>query len=114
MVPYLTDASNMPGGHAEKLFVPENEGEIVEILREANEKRIPVTVSGARTGTVGGAVPFGGWVISLEKLNRIESIDKDKDASFSTDEEEGLVDIVIKLNALNSGAQSGQAHLNRR
>ena len=74
---YLTDASNMPGGHAEKLFVPDNAGEVAEILREANENRIPVTVSGARTGTVGGAIPFGGWVISLEKLNKIISIDKD-------------------------------------
>jgi D-lactate dehydrogenase (cytochrome) len=77
LVPYLTDASNMPGGHAEKLFLPESEAEIAEILREANEKRIRVTVSGARTGTVGGAVPFGGWVISLEKLNKIKSIDKE-------------------------------------
>jgi len=77
IVPYLTDASNMPGGHAEKLFVPENESEIAEILREANEKGVRVTVSGARTGTVGGAVPFGGWVISLEKLNKIKSIDKE-------------------------------------
>lgn len=74
---YLTDASNMPGGYADKLFIPENENEIAEILREANEKRIPVTVSGARTGTVGGAVPFGGWVISLEKLNKIKSIDRE-------------------------------------
>lgn len=73
---YLADASNMPGGHAEKLFVPETEGEIAEILREANDKRIPVTISGARTGTVGGAVPFGGYVISLEKLNKIKWIDK--------------------------------------
>ena len=67
----------MPGGHAEKLFLPESEAEIAEIIREANEKRIRVTVSGARTGTVGGAVPFGGWVISLEKLNKIKSIDKE-------------------------------------
>lgn len=74
---YLIDASNMPGGYAEKLFVPETEGEAAEILREANQKRIPVTVSGARTGTVGGAVPFGGWVISLEKLNKMILIDKD-------------------------------------
>src|SRR5687767_8349329 len=73
---YLTDASNMPGGHADKLFIPENETEIAEILREANEKRISVTISGARTGTVGGAVPFGGWVISLERLNKIVSLDK--------------------------------------
>ena len=74
---YLTDASNMPGGHAEKLFVPENEQEISEILKDANDANIQVSISGARTGTVGGAVPFGGWVISLEKLNKINLIDKE-------------------------------------
>src|SRR5205807_6263252 len=35
------------------------------------------TISGARTGTVGGAVPFGGIILSLEKLNKIKSIDED-------------------------------------
>lgn len=74
---YLTDASNMQGGFAEKLFVPETALEISEILREANEKNIAVTVSGARTGTVGGAIPFGGYVISLEKFNKIKSINKE-------------------------------------
>ncbi len=74
---YLTDASNLQGGHAEKLFLPETADEIAAILREANEKRISVTVSGARTGTVGGAIPFGGYVISLEKLNKIKSIERD-------------------------------------
>ena len=73
---YLTDASNMQGGHADKLFLPESISEIAQILREANETKTRVTISGARTGTVGGAVPFGGIVISLEKLNRIKSIDK--------------------------------------
>lgn len=75
---YLTDASNMPGGFAEKLFIPENASEIAEILTEANEKKIPVTVSGARTGTVGGAIPFGGFVVSLEKLNKIVEINADE------------------------------------
>ncbi|MCW5959034.1 MAG: FAD-binding oxidoreductase [Pyrinomonadaceae bacterium] len=74
---YLTDASNMSGGFAEKLFIPESAQEIAEIMREANERRIPVTISGARTGTVGGAIPFGGYVISLEKLNRIKEIGND-------------------------------------
>src|SRR5689334_10323250 len=74
---YLTDASNMQGGFASKLFIPESVGEISEILREANAAGIPVTVSGARTGTVGGAVPFGGYVISMERLNRIKSIDRE-------------------------------------
>lgn len=74
---YLTDASNLKGGHCRKLFVPESADEISEILREANESRTPVTVSGARTGTVGGAIPFGGYVLSLEKLNKIKEIRKD-------------------------------------
>jgi D-lactate dehydrogenase (cytochrome) len=74
---YLTDASNMQGGHAERLFIPQSADEIAEILRDANRQKIPVTISGARTGTVGGAIPFGGYVISLEKLNKIVEIDKE-------------------------------------
>ena len=74
---YLTDASNMRGGHASKLFIPESVEEIQAILKEANAQGIPVTVSGARTGTVGGAVPFGGYIISTERLNKIKSIDRE-------------------------------------
>ncbi|MCB1026013.1 MAG: FAD-binding oxidoreductase, partial [Acidobacteria bacterium] len=69
---YLIDASNLPGGNAEKVYLPETKEEIADILREANEKCIRVTISGARTGTVGGAIPFGGIVISLEKFKRLE------------------------------------------
>lgn len=73
---YLSDASNMAGGHAEKLFLPESTQELSEILREANERKISVTVSGARTGTVGGAIAFGGYIVSLEKLNKIKEISR--------------------------------------
>ena len=75
---YLVDASNLQGGSAEKLFIPETTQEIAEILKEANEKKISVTVSGARTGTVGGAIPFGGYLISLEKFNKIKEINSEK------------------------------------
>jgi D-lactate dehydrogenase (cytochrome) len=75
---YLTDASNIKGGHAEKLFIPETAKELATVLREANAKSIPVTISGARTGTVGGAIPFGGILISLEKLNIIKEINHEK------------------------------------
>jgi D-lactate dehydrogenase (cytochrome) len=74
---YLTDASNMKGGAAERLFIPETAEEIAEILRDANAAKIPVTISGARTGTVGGAIPFGGYVVSLERLSKIKSIDEE-------------------------------------
>lgn len=68
---YLTDASNLAGGRAEKLFIPENAEEVAEILREAEQQAVPVTAAGARTGTVGGAIPHGGYLISLEKLNQM-------------------------------------------
>ena len=30
---YLTDASNMPGGNAEKIFFPDTSDEVAEILK---------------------------------------------------------------------------------
>lgn len=69
---YLSDASNMPGGFADKLFIPETVEELTDVLRGAHERGTPVTVSGARTGTVGGAIPFGGAIVSLERLNKID------------------------------------------
>ncbi len=74
---YLVDASNMKGGQAERVFIPEIKEELTIILSEANELGTPITISGGRTGTVGGAVPFGGIVVSLEKFCGIE-IDRDK------------------------------------
>ena len=73
---YLIDASNLQGGFADKLFIPESAEEVSEILKQAAENKIPVTISGARTGTVGGAIPFGGYIISLEKLNKIKEINR--------------------------------------
>lgn len=60
------------------LYIPENQQDLSQVLRDANERRVPVTISGARTGTVGGAIPFGGVVVSLERLDRIRSIDKER------------------------------------
>ncbi len=74
---YLVDASNLSGGNAQKLLIPETKEEISEILKDANEKGIQVTISGARTGTVGGAIPFGGYIISLEKFKKFK-VDKEK------------------------------------
>ncbi len=68
---YLEDASGLKG-HAERVIAPADEAGVAEVLREASAAGIPVTVSGAGTGVTGGRVPFGGWVLSLEKLTRLE------------------------------------------
>ncbi|MEW6652583.1 MAG: FAD-binding oxidoreductase [Bacteroidota bacterium] len=67
---YLTDASNY-SGTADKVFLPETEKEIIEIVKEANLAKTRITISGNGTGLNGGRVPEGGIVISLEKLNKI-------------------------------------------
>lgn len=72
---YLIDASNLQGGYADKFFIPETTEEIAEIVKEANEKNIAVSVCGSRTGLVGGCIPFGGYLISLEKFNQIKQIE---------------------------------------
>ncbi len=68
--PYLTDASGLRGRAAEVL-IPENEEALAQILRDATAQDVPVTISGSGTGVTGGRVPDGGWLVSLERLNRI-------------------------------------------
>jgi len=74
--PYLSDASQF-SGEAEGVFLPENEKEIADFLREAVYKKFPVTVSGGRTGLTGAAVPRGGWVLSTEKLGKVLEVHRD-------------------------------------
>jgi len=71
---YLSDASYVKGGHAARVVFPESAEEVAQVLAEANQTKTQVTISGAGTGTVAGRVPFGGIVISTDKLNRIQSI----------------------------------------
>jgi FAD/FMN-containing dehydrogenase len=68
---YLEDASNLKG-HAEQVFVPADEAELGRILRDASSSGTAVTIAGAGTGVTGGRVPFGGWVVSLERFKRLE------------------------------------------
>ena len=56
---------------------PNNINEISAILKYCNERIIPVTPCGARTGLSGGSLPImGGVVLSTENLNSIISIDE--------------------------------------
>jgi len=80
---FLTDASFIRGGHADRVFLPESVEEVSEVLKNANRDRVPVTVSGAGTGTVGGRVAFGGIVLATDRLNRIKSIVREGDGGYA-------------------------------
>ncbi|MDQ5844939.1 MAG: hypothetical protein M3539_06540 [Acidobacteriota bacterium] len=54
---------------------------------------------------------------SIKQLNqsgRFESIDKDRDIDFRTDEEEAVIDIVIKVNAKGGAVEARDSSLTRR
>lgn len=80
---YLRDASFIREGHSERVVFPESIEEVSEVLANANRDRIPVTVSGAGTGTVGGRVAFGGIILATDKLNRIKSIVHEGNGGFA-------------------------------
>ena len=68
---YLEDASGLRG-RAERVIIPASEPEVAAALREASAAGISVTIAGAGTGVTGARVPFGGWVLSLERFTRLE------------------------------------------
>jgi D-lactate dehydrogenase (cytochrome) len=74
---FLVDASNFQG-YCDAVYFPENEADVIEILKKAFAEEIPVTVAGNGTGLGGGRVPQGGIVIATEKMNRIIELNSEK------------------------------------
>jgi len=68
---YLEDASGAKG-HAEKICVPADEAELVQILEEAAREGVALTIAGGGSGLTGGRVPNGGWLVSMEKFRRVD------------------------------------------
>jgi glycolate oxidase len=61
---------------ADAVLKPGSTAEVASVLRLASEHGIPVTPRGGGTGLSGGALPVqGGIVLSMERFNRILSID---------------------------------------
>lgn len=69
---YLQDESRLQGDAAEIAF-PETEEEIGALLSSGT----PLTLQGARTGITGGAVPPGGRILNLSKMNSVGELKDD-------------------------------------
>lgn len=70
---FLHDESRREG-HAEKICFPKSANDVRAALCMAVEKNWPVTVQGGRTGITGGAVPDGGLIINLSRMNTVGEI----------------------------------------
>lgn len=67
---YDTDESGaIHAAGVEAVYYPANLSETLQVLREANARGVPVTISGGGTGVTGGRVATGGgWVLSTEEM----------------------------------------------
>lgn len=73
----LEDGTRWAGvrGAADLVIAPGTPEEVAACVARCYAAGIPMTVRGGGTGLAGGAVPDGGVVLSLARLNRIRSLD---------------------------------------
>jgi FAD/FMN-containing dehydrogenase len=75
IAPRLTEWRRLYTGTADVLVTPRTVDQVAAALAVAHDLGAPVTPQGGRTGLVGGGVPHGGVVLSLERLSRIRALD---------------------------------------
>ena len=78
---YLSDRSNLRG-HAKNVILPNDETELREGIRYSSKGNTKITISGSRMCALGGAVPCGGDVMSMEHLNGVIGSGKDEKGTY--------------------------------
>jgi glycolate oxidase len=74
--PYECDGLTLYRQQPAAVVLPDNEAQVVKILRLCHAARVPVVARGAGTSLSGGALPSAqGVVLSLAKLRRVVAVD---------------------------------------
>ena len=85
----------------EVVLMPHSTNQVSDIIRYCNDKKIPVTACGARTGLSGGSLPvFGGVALSLERMNSIFDIDE---RNLQATVQPGVINQVFKEAVMEKG-----------
>ena len=87
-------------GSADALAEPETTEEVAAVLAYCYENDLAIVTRGGGTGLAGGAVPRGGVVLSLERLNRVRSIDP---GLWRMEVEAGVTTATVHRVALENG-----------
>ncbi len=80
---YLRDESRSTGS-AEHIAFPRNGEEILSVLKTCRERGEKVTIQGARTGLAAAAVPNGGCVLNLSKMDRVTGMRRENGKYYLT------------------------------
>ena len=94
-VDFLRDESRKCGA-AEAIAFPRNTAELAAALREAAAGGQPVTPQGARTGISAGAVPDGGVIVNLSKMDRVLGTRADADGRMFLRVQAGLPLVALR------------------
>jgi len=94
---FLEDTSNLKNGHTPGVYFPETTDELSELLKNTVKTHLRFTIAGNGTGTTGGRIPLGDYVISMQKLNHIGDVVKvSGDQAYITVQAGALLDDVQK------------------
>ncbi len=77
---FLRDESRRVG-RADAIAFPLCEADVRAIVRDCHDSGTPLTIQGARTGITAGAVPMGGVICNLEKMNRVMGMKYDSSSA---------------------------------
>src|SRR5829696_2199279 len=62
-------------GRADAVCFPSTTEEVARVVAWCYDHDVPITPRGGGTGLAGGAIPDGGVVLALERLNRVRSFE---------------------------------------
>ena len=80
LAPKLIEWRDRWSGTTPLLLLPRSTGEVAAIVRICAETGTAITPQGGNTGLVGGQIPQGEVLLSLEKMNQVREVSPDDDA----------------------------------
>jgi len=101
LAPHLGEQRGLYLGTSPALTKPENTEQVSEIVKLCFDAGVPVVAHGGNTGLVGGGVPNGAVIISLERMNKIAQVDA---ANLTMTVEAGAILADVQAAALDAGA----------
>lgn len=75
MEPYLIEERGLWHGHADIVVRPSTTEQVAAVVKICAAAGVAVNAQGGNTGLLGGAVPQGGIVLSLSRMNKVRELD---------------------------------------
>lgn len=92
---FLCDESRLQGW-ADSISFPESAGALRQTLDLLRAQKLPFTVQGGRTGIAGGAIPQGGHILNLSRMNHVLDFRMEADGTAVLTAEAGLTVLELR------------------